>query len=88
MSLSKKTYTMDWATLIHTYNKNNVGQISQNRLAEVFNQSTAVICLDQTKPKSYGNLETKYHQTYIKLFESIIPFKKILVEHVSINKKV
>jgi hypothetical protein len=76
-----KKYTMDWVTLIHSYNKKHVGQLTQIRLAEVFNQSGAVISLDQTIPRSLNNLENKYKTTYIKLFEKDIPFTNILVEH-------
>lgn len=86
MSLTKSKYTMNWATLIQLYNNKHVGQLTQNRLAEVFNQSGAIISLDQTIPRSLNNLETKYLATYIKHFEKDIPFTKILVEHKVINK--
>ena len=88
MSITKTKYTMDWATLIHSYNKKHVGQLTQIRLAEVFNQSGAVISLDQTIPRNLNNLESKYKETYIKLFEKDIPFTNILVEHKVINKKI
>jgi hypothetical protein len=81
MSVSKTKYTMDWLKLIQLYNKKHVGQLTQNRLAEVFNQSGAIISLDQTIPRSLNNLENKYKATYIKLFEKDIPFTNILVEH-------
>lgn len=88
MSLKKKAYTMNWSALINSYNKNNVGQLTQKRLADVFGQSTAIISLDQTIPRTLKNLEDKYLSTHIKHFESTIPFKNLLIEHKVVDKKV
>ena len=88
MSYKRKAYTINWTLLVQKYNENNIGQISQSRLAEVFGESRTVISLDQTIPRSLKNLEAKYLKTYIKQFESLIPFKNILIEHEVIDKKI
>ena len=79
--VKRKAYTMNWTKLIQKFNENNLGQINQQRLSELFNQSKEVICLDQNIPRKLNNLEKKYMLIYKKHFELLIPFNEVIVEH-------
>jgi hypothetical protein len=87
MAIKKKAYTMNWMLLIQTYNNQNAGKLTQSRLAEIYGQSRALISLDQSTPRNLKTLENKYSDIHIKQFESIVPFKNILIEHEIIDKK-
>lgn len=81
MKVKKITlYTVDWAKLIKAFNKNNVGQLTQTRLSQLFGYSAVLISLDKDEPKKLETLEKRYKETYTKLFESTIPFEELLIK--------
>lgn len=78
----KETYTINWGLLINKYNSKNIGQLSQKRLAEVFNTTGATISYDMTLKRKLETVN-KYKEIYSKYFEEYIPFEELLIKYKS-----
>jgi len=78
----KIKYTICWGKLIALYNKKNIGQISQSRLAELFDVSTVAICHSQTIPLFKENIEKRYLIKYNNMFSDYISLEELLTKHV------
>jgi hypothetical protein len=76
--LEKTFYTIDWDKLIHKFNEENVSQLTQTRIAKLYNCTTATISLSKHRPMSMLNIINLYSKLYYKHFESTIPLNKLL----------
>ncbi len=77
----KVRYTLSWCVLINKFNGSYIGEISQRRLAELFNTTDASISLDQTQPRTKEHFITKYSFRYHILFSEVMPFEDLFTKH-------
>lgn len=77
---TKIRYTLNWRKLINKYNNENLGLITQSRLAELFDVSGACVSLDQTEPKRLETLVGKYPK-YEMMFGATMHFNDLLIKH-------
>lgn len=75
----KVFYTINWDKLIHKFNEENVSQLTQTRIAKLYDCTTATISLSKHRPMSMLNIEKLYLKLYQKHFESIIPLNELLI---------
>ena len=71
-------YTICWSKLIHLYNKENIGELSQRRLAELFKVSTVLISTGQTKGIGLKTIKRRYEKIYNEHFKDIISLDNLL----------
>ena len=77
--MEKLFYIINWNKLIHKFNEENVSQLTQTRIAKLYNCATATISLSKHRPMSMSNVKKLYSNLYYKHFEDIIPLNELLI---------
>ena len=77
--MEKLFYTINWDKLINKFNEENVSQLTQTRIAKLYNCTTATISLSKHRPMSILNISNVYSNLYYKHFEDIIPLNELLI---------
>jgi len=71
-------YTIHWNKLCHLFDQQEVGQLTQRRLAKLFGVTNVVICLSQTRPITLEKINKIYRPLYDKHFKHIIDLEDLL----------
>lgn len=72
-------YRIFWGILINAYNKKNIGQITQTRIAELYGESKECITRKSTHPFTRKTYD-KYEMLHNLYFKDTIPFENTIEE--------